>query len=199
MNSIFEAYNAVRSDEQVQLLLELNWKNAAAGALIGAAALTSPLAVGTANAGPATTINQAEKDIDTTKLLQAIRHVESSNGMNTGTRYEAGVEKYLKNTYNNQDKRVQDAINKYGYKAVATSYGPYQVLASTAYWLGFNGNIEDLKSENVSKEYAQKYLNWIIKRPKTKTLGDVISAYNAGVGGIGTNQNYVNKVMKYYR
>ena len=197
-NSIFEAYREIREDKEVQELLELNWRQAVAGALVGATALTGPISQVAAKE-PISVQAQSDKKIDIDKLLYALKQVESSGGVDKQNRYELGVEKYLRKTFTKQDKRVKDAIDKYGFKSVASSYGPYQILASTAYWMGFTGAPNDLKREDVSKQYVTKYINWLINRPQTKTIQDVISAYNAGLGGIGTNSSYINKVLKYYK
>jgi hypothetical protein len=119
MNSIFEAYNAVRSDEQVQLLLELNWKNAAAGALIGAAALTSPLAVGTADAGPAVhhqaTVGQKNNNPINLKAFQQWDGMtgKDSQGHAIFQDLEHGIRAGLKNLKNHFRKNPDETLVHY--------------------------------------------------------------------------------------
>ena len=73
------------------------------------------------------------------------------------------------------------------------------MLASTAFDIGFNGDPEGLAEEATNKFFCKKYLETFIHSSKTHTLEDVISAYNAGLGGIGKNPDYVRKVMNYYK
>ena len=177
-------------------LTEVNWKAMAGGALIAANLLTNTPNV---DAKVQPSITQAEKQIDIDKLLNAIKQIESSGGRDTRTRYEPGIERQLRRRFSKLSKHVQEAIGKYGYHAMATSYGPYQVLASTAYDLGYSGNLEDLKKEEISREIAKKFLNKLMGSSKTSKVEDIISAYNAGLGGIGNNPEYIQKVVKHYK
>jgi hypothetical protein len=174
---------------------ELNWRKAAGGALLAASLLGVP---NIAQAARPVKVTQAEAQIDINKLLDAIKQVESSGGKDTRTRHEPGVEKQLIKRYDVLNPNTASAIDKYGYSAIATSYGPYQMLASTAFDLGYEGTLEDLKKEEVSRELAKKYTQKLIKSSRTKKVEDVISAYNAGLGRIGTNPGYIDKVIKYY-
>ena len=194
---IRELYDHIVADKEVQKLCEFNWQGAVAtGVAATALAFGSP---GSAEAKPTTSITQAEKRIDMAKLLHAIKHIESSGGTDTRTRYEAGIDRLLRKRFTKVSHNLQNAIKKYGFKALATSYGPYQVLASTAYDNGYTGDLEDLKTEQVSKQVATTYINKLIKSGRTHDVKDVVSAYNAGLGRIGTNQNYINKVLHYYK
>mgnify|MGYP000979461575 CR=1 FL=1 len=143
-------------------------------------------------------LTNAEMDIDREKLLRAIKKVESSDGVDKRDRYEAGVEKQLRKRLQQLHKNTREAIQKYGFKRVATSYGPWQILASTAYDLGFKGAPEDLRDEKVSKPLVEDLIHNIIFSKRTSKLEDVVSAYNAGLGGIGKNPGYVNKVLGHY-
>ncbi len=174
---------------------ELNWRKAAGGALLAASLLGVP---NVAQAAKPVKVTQAEAQIDIDKLLDAIRQVESSGGKDTRTRYEPGVEKQLVKRYNILMPNTASAIDKYGYSAIATSYGPYQLLASTAFDLGYKGTLEDLKKEEVSRGLAKKYIQKLMRSSRTKKVEDIVSAYNAGLGGISTNPSYIAKVMKYY-
>ena len=184
-------------------LTELNWRSMAGGALLAASLLAgSP---GDADAKTTkhhhhhTSVTQAEQKIDLDKLLDAIKQVESSDGTNITPRHEPGVEKQLRKKFRHLNKNVQGAIEKYGYSAIATSYGPYQLLASTCYNMGYQGEVEALKQDSVSKEWAKKYVQQLRNSSRTKKVEDIISAYNAGLGGIGKNPNYVRQVMHHYK
>ena len=144
-------------------------------------------------------VTNAEISIDRNKLLQAIKQVESSNGIDKKDRYESGVEKQLRDRFSKLGKNTQSAIKQYGFKRVATSYGPYQILASTAYDLGYEGTPEGLRDETINKAVVSGLLSTLIGSKKTQKVEDVISAYNAGLGRIGTNLDYINKVMKLYK
>ena len=181
--------------EQSQLT-EVNWKAMAGSALIAANLLTG---VPNVDAKAQSSITQAEKRIDIDKLLYAIKQVESSGGSDTRTRYEPGVEKQLRARFDKLNSNTREAIKKYGYNAIATSYGPYQLLGSTAYDLGFNGEVEDLKDETISEMLARKLIKKLINSSRTKKVEDVVSAYNAGLGNIGKNPSYIDKVLKYYQ
>lgn len=177
--------------------IEEGWgKNLAAGAL-AAGLVLSPLMVGQADAK--TKITTQEQQIDIGKLLNAIKQVESSGGVDKRDRYESGVEKQLINRYDQLKTNTKKAIDEYGYKRVATSYGSWQILASTAYDLGHTGTPEDLRKEEISKPLVEKLIRNLINSTRTNKIEDVISAYNAGLGGVGTNPNYIDKVLKYYK
>ena len=171
-------------------------KNLATGLLATSLALGAP-AVALAKKPPVK-ITQAEKNIDQERLLAAIRKKESSDGKDKRDRYEPGVASDLRDRFDVLYKRTQNAIKKHGVKRVATSYGPYQVIAATAYDLGFTGEPEELRAQDLSKEYAEKYIKWLIKSTKTSNIRDVVSAYNAGLGGIGSNPKYINDVLGHY-
>ena len=188
---------ALLADKEVRELTEMNWKSTAVAGLTAAS-----LALGNPSSAFAGTnksmVTQAEHSIDLNKLLHAIKQVESSGGRDTRTRYEPGFENLLRKRYHTYAGGLRDAINKYGFKAVATSYGPYQVMAATAYELGFSGQPDELSEEQVSRLYAEKYLRKLMNSNKTKNVQDIISAYNAGLGGIGSNPEYLSKVLNYY-
>lgn len=179
--------------------LNEGWKEiAASAAIIPALVASSPSDALAAKHKSTISITNAEKQIDRNRLLDALMHVESSGGINKEDRYERGVEKNLRFRFNKLHNNLKSAIKKYGFKKVSTSYGPWQILASTAYDLGFTGNPEDLRNKEVSSIFVNKYISVLISSNKTKTIRDVISAYNAGLGKIGTNNNYVEKVLSFY-
>ena len=198
MSDILGMYSYIREDAAVKELFEVNWKQALGTAVVAGSLMFGNNMVANADAKP--TIVQQKVQIDMPKLLHALKQVESSGGTDKRDRYEPKFEeKYLIDNDSNLGSRTKAAIAKYGTKQVATSYGPYQIMAATAYDRGFAGKPEDLRNESTCKTYAEKYINWLLNRPKVKTLEDVISAYNAGAGGVGTNPDYVSKVMKHYK
>jgi len=170
-------------------------KTLAGAAIAGSMLLGAPQGV---QAKQPVHITQQEQKIDIEKLLHAIKQVESSGGVDKRDRYEAGVDRQLHNRYNKLNTNTKNAIDAYGFKRVASSYGPYQIMASTAYDLGFNKEPEALRDENLSKQYVQALLNQIINSKRTNNIQDVVSAYNAGLGGVGTNPDYIQKVLKFY-
>ena len=193
MNKLFES---IYSDDGVEQMFEANWKQAVGTGLVAASLLTGMPQQ--AAAKQSVSITQEEKGINIENLLHAFKQVESSGGRDTRTRYEAGIEKQLRRDYAKLHTRTKKAIDTYGYKAMATSYGPYQMIGATAYDMGHTGTLEDLKTESVCKEMARKYIIWLMNRAKTTNVKDVISGYNAGIGGIGSNPAYINKVLKHY-
>lgn len=190
--------------EQIQRdqdqLTEVNWRQLAGGALIAANLLTGvPGNVDAKTTKPRqASVTQAEQNIDLNKLLHAIKQVESSGGKDTRVRYEPGVEKQLRKRFHKLNPNTKKAIEKYGYRALATSYGPYQLLASTVYDMGYSGDVETLKQDEVNKEWALRYIKNLRNSSKTQKVEDVISAYNAGLGRIGTNPHYINNVIGHY-
>jgi hypothetical protein len=144
-------------------------------------------------------ITLAERGINTQKLLDAVKLVESNGGKDTEPRFEYSVYRKLRRDYNILRPHIQEAIQKYGFKKLATSYGPYQVLGSTAVFLGFEGDPRELMQESVCKEWASRYVRYLISSDKTHSLTDVVSAYNAGLGGIGKNPDYTNRILECYK
>lgn len=194
MSELRELIEQIQKDQ----VNEFNWKPALATAAMAGALVTGTPHLSQAANQPKYNITQAEEKIDLEKLLHAIKQVESSGGIDKRDRYESGVDKQLRNRFDRLGNNIKQALKKYGFRRVATSYGPYQILASTAYDLGFTGAPEDLRDENLSKQYVLKLISNNINSPRTSKVEDVISAYNAGLGRIGTNPQYVRKVMKFY-
>lgn len=178
---------------------EINARQLAGLALAGTLAVGQPSVAGAMNFNPSQYSDVVKQNIDIEKLLNATKSVESSGGKDLRPRHEPGVEKQLRNRFNKLKPHVQDAIKRYGFKRMATSYGPYQVLASTAFDMGFNGDPEGVGEPVTSENLARQLFQTFIHSSKTHTLEDVISAYNAGLGRIGKNPDYVRKVMNYYR
>ena len=190
-------------------LEEAGWKTN-----LGAGALALGLATGAYNAQTSTLTPTShhqshiasnkpdlgsKKAIDVTKLMVAIKAVESSGGVNHKPRHEPKVEHHLRETFRKLTPNLQNAIKKYGFSKVASSYGDYQVMASTAYEMGFQGSPEQLAEPSTNLKYATKLVEKAIHSHKTHSIEDVISAYNAGLGNIGHNHKYVQSVMRNYK
>lgn len=130
-----------------------------------------------------------ESSLSETPIAKAISSVESSGGKNITPRYEAGFyERYLKN-----NPEFQDAIKEFGKEEVSSSYGMYQIMYPTAVQYGYKGTPQDLAKPSVNDKWFEIIFDSLLK--KTGNLRDTISAYNAGTGGIGTNPEYVEKVI----
>lgn len=128
------------------------------------------------------------------KLLWALNRQEASGKATIASRYEPG----FYNRYIKGRKKYRHLETRFGGRAVASSYGPWQIMYLTAYEMGYRGKPEDLSNAATSLPYVLKYVNFLRKK-----LGNdpsaVISAYNAGPGGIGSNPRYTSKVIAYLR
>lgn len=128
------------------------------------------------------------------KLLWALNRQEASGKSHIHARYEPGFYKrYIRG------KAKYAALEaRYGGRAVASSYGPWQIMYLTAYEMGYRGKPEDLGKAEVSLPYVLKYLNFLREKLGNNDRA-VISAYNAGPGGVGTNPRYTAKVIAYLK
>jgi hypothetical protein len=85
------------------------------------------------------------------------------------------------------------------------SWGPLQILGSTARWMGFDGDIPELCDPVNGILYAAKYLKWLSQRPSVLDESHMIAAYNGGAGigktpgGMFVNQSYVDSVSRFLR
>lgn len=84
----------------------------------------------------------------------------------------------------------------------ATSFGMMQVMGTVARELGHRGHMSELCDIRKGIEYGCKHLK--NKRLTYPNGNDWIAAYNAGSprktkGGLYVNEQYVDKVMRYYR
>jgi hypothetical protein len=128
------------------------------------------------------------------KLLWALNRQEASGKAKIHSRYEPGFyRKYIRG-----NKKYAHLEKTYGARAVSSSYGPWQIMYLTAHEMGYRGKPQALSEPSVSLPYVIKYLDFLRKK-----LGDneraVISAYNAGPGGVGTNPGYTSKVIAYLK
>jgi hypothetical protein len=128
------------------------------------------------------------------RLLWALNRQEASGKAVIGSRYEPGFYR----RYVRGNKKFTALEKRYGGRAIASSYGPWQIMYVTAYEMGYRGNPQDLANAATSLPYVMKYLDFLRKK-----LGDrdraVISAYNAGLRGVGTNPVYTGKVIAYLK
>lgn len=124
------------------------------------------------------------------ELANAFMQVESSGGKNARRRFEPGfLKRYLSKTL---EPDFEALAKKYGREAMATSYGPFQVIYRTAYEHGFRGSPEELESPTVNRKYFEK--KFLSDYKKTGNLDAAILRYNGG-----GNPNYVNLVKQHLR
>lgn len=96
--------------------------------------------------------------------------------------------------------RMEDTPDRFEPHLNMSSYGPFQVLPSTAKAMGFDGNPLQLRDPEVSAQVAFDYLKYLSDRFK----GDrarIIAAYNQGDDerdptGAFKNQKYVDSVLQ---
>ena len=129
-----------------------------------------------------------------TKLLWALNMVEGSGQKKVKSRHEPNFyNKYLKGK-----KEWADAEKRYGAQAISSSYGPWQIMYSTAVQYGYKGTPTALSDPKVSLPYVQKVAGKLNKK-YSGNLEKVFSAYNAGEGRVGTNPEYIKKAMDHYK
>jgi soluble lytic murein transglycosylase-like protein len=133
------------------------------------------------------------------KLVMAIVQQEST-GQTCATRHEKGYPYLHRPADYFQNMVGQDYNNEV--RNQETSWGPMQIMGATARWLGFNGEMAELCKPSIGIRYGCKYVRWQMNRYE-KTI-DVVAAYNAGSArykdsGVLENEQYVDKVMRYYR
>ena len=126
--------------------------------------------------------------------------VESA-GSSCATRFEPGWR------YFPTDALMRDYGRKIGLSldtvknSMATSYGPMQTMMTVAFEHGFKDHPTRLCQPRVGIEYGAKHLATLFVR--YENAEDAIAAYNAGSARRGrngkyVNQEYVDKVMKYF-
>jgi hypothetical protein len=126
------------------------------------------------------------------KLLWALNRQEASGRSQIHSRYEPGFyRRYIRG-----NKKYKALETQYGARAIASSYGPWQIMYLTAYDMGYRGKPQALSEASVSLPYVLKYLDFLRKKLGNNERA-VISAYNAGLGGVGKNPTYTSKVIAY--
>ena len=128
------------------------------------------------------------------KILWALNMVEASGKPKAKSRFEPNFyNKYLKGK-----KNWMEMEKKFGREAISSSYGPWQIMFPTAVEMGYKGRPEDLHDPKVSLPYVQKYLTKIQDKHGSDPK-KVLSAYNAGIGGVGSNPDYTEKAFRFYQ
>ncbi|MCA9395546.1 MAG: lytic transglycosylase domain-containing protein [Candidatus Omnitrophica bacterium] len=128
------------------------------------------------------------------KILWALNQQEASGRSEVQSRYEPNFYRlYLQN-----NALFKAAEIKYGSKAISSSYGPWQIMYTTAVEMGYRGDPSSLAKASVSLPYVLRYIEKL-KRRFDGNIQKVISAYNAGPGGVGTNPKYTSRVMGFYQ
>lgn len=74
------------------------------------------------------------------------------------------------------------------------SYGLFQIMGSVARELGFSDMLPELLDPYVNIKVGLHKIKQLADR--LKDIEAYVSAYNAGIGGVGTNPEYVKKVLK---
>jgi hypothetical protein len=121
------------------------------------------------------------------KIADGVAMVESSGGKNIGPRYEVGFQKkYL------EGKEPWESLSKkYGWKAVSSSYGKFQIMFPVAYELGYRGTPQGLADPEVNRQFFEKKF----LRDYEKTGGDLDKTFLRYNGG--GDKLYPSKVRKY--
>lgn len=132
--------------------------------------------------------------VEDRKILWALNQQEASGRSVVESRFEPDFYKrYLKD-----NSLFTAAEIKFGMEAISSSYGPWQIMYTTAVEMGYRGSPKELAKASVSLPYVLRYIEKL-KGYFDGNVQQVLSAYNAGPGGVGTNPIYTNKVMSYYQ
>lgn len=114
--------------------------------------------------------------LDSAAVLTALAVVESSFGAFDVMRYEPAFGP--SGLYFQKSKALQEDYKIYG-AAVACSFGPWQILYSTAKDYGYLGEPLDLWSAQVSIPFVCAYLNAQYQKG-ANSLGKLAQSYNSG-------------------
>lgn len=143
-------------------------------------------------------VNKMEYNLDL--IAKAIATEESASGTNITPRHEKGYFEKIK-VWNKKDPNKiqfwQNLYDKYG-EDMEKSYGIYQVMYPTAVDYGFTGAPQELANPETNRKYFNVIFADLLKKNNNNII-NAISAYNAGMGGIGTNPGYIKRVMKYLK
>lgn len=115
------------------------------------------------------TKNHADLD----RIMNVIHQLESSGGINSKARFEP---EFLKNY---GDKGLMPTLRKrYGDKAAASSYGPYQVMLLKAWEMGFKVSPEELADPETNRKVAESIV--VSYLDKGYKPWQVFKRYNGG-------------------
>ena len=120
-------------------------------------------------------------NVEINRIMNVIHQMESSGGVNTKARFEP---EFLKNY---GDKGLMPTLRKrYGDKAAASSYGPYQVMLLKAWEMGFKISPEELANPETNRKVAESIVRSYLK--KGYKPWQIFKKYNGG-------EEYANKAM----
>ena len=87
------------------------------------------------------------------QLADAISMIESNGGKNIAPRDEPNFEKtYLRDKDGTPKEPWNSLAQKYGWKAIRSSYGKYQVMYPTAHDFGYRGTPQGLADPEVNRK-----------------------------------------------
>ena len=112
-------------------------------------------------------------------------------------KYKNFTEFFILSDFRNMCKAEYD--NQLDFHFASSSLGCWQLMGSTARWLGFIGQFPQLFNIQENFTWFNKYYNYLFKK-YNGIMTDIISAYNQGSArkddnGLYYNQEYVNKVL----
>lgn len=126
----------------------------------------------------------ANGNAEINRIMDVIHQMESSGGINTKARFEPD---FLKNY---GDKGLMPTLRKrYGDKAAASSYGPYQVMLLKAWEMGFKISPEELADPATNRKVAESIVMSYFK--KGYKPWQIFKRYNGGDG-------YADKAMNLF-
>jgi len=147
-------------------------------------------------------VNPDLADLDAGRLLTALACIESGYGVNCGPRHETQYDSG--GFYHERSAAVRRAVDRFGSWA-ACSYGPWQILYTTALELGLPEDTEPatLHHPDLSIPHVIAYLDRrAINRPgiyKARNLAGIFDAYNTGrAHDTNTPHAYIAKGLKAY-
>lgn len=128
----------------------------------------------------------ANSNAEINRIMDVIHQMESSGGINTKARFEP---EFLKNY---GDKGLMPTLRKrYGDKAAASSYGPYQVMLLKAWEMGFKISPEELANPETNRKVAESIVMSYFK--KGYKPWQIFKKYNGGDGYADKAMNLLNR------
>ena len=146
--------------------------------------------------------NPGTATLDAGRLLTALACIESGYGANCGPRYEKQYDNG--GLYYERSGTVRKAVTRFG-RWAACSYGPWQILYTTALELGLPEDTEpaSLHHPDLCIPYVIAYLDRrAVNRPgiyKARDLAGIFDAYNTGrAHDANVPTAYIAKGLKAY-